>query len=239
MATEITALQNSSDGLAVSADGTTTTIFDLYEYGAPNPDRADLAVYLTAYKVDTDLEETAVVIEAFDTLTVDEFLMTNGVDGRYKFKYVQIELWDVATEYEEFDLVYDEGEEAFYEYINATPSTGNVVTNATYWTEVTDPTSKIDNVGEAEESGNLRYQVLEFILDYATAKCYGNVSVIVAKELCEAECNCSSKLCRSRNRLRTLLSVMRLSNTRQQYLQGERAAREAEKYCDECDCLEL
>lgn len=229
---------------SVSQDGSQSTLTDSTVYGGANPARNQVAVYLTAFKVDEDLVETALTIAAFDPELATTFTVTNTIDGRYRFKFVIINNWDVATTYDQYDLVWDTTQNAFYEYINATPSSGNAVTNPTYWTTVADPTTKIANVGTAQEADNLVYQILEYIIDYQTAKCYAQVAIEQAKELCEDDCNCggggcSSKLCKSKNRIRTLLSVMRIANIQQKYLQGERFAREAEKYCSDCGCLQL
>lgn len=233
------ALTPSISRTSVAEDGSYSVLTDGTTYGGANPDRNEVAVFLTAYRVDEDLVETAVDITAFDPKTATDFTVTNDVDGRYKYNFIIADDWLIGTEYNQYDVVWSPTEEAFYEYTFETPTTGNVVTDTIYWTALPDPTTKIDDVGTAEESGNLLYQVYERILDYATAACYANVAILAAKESCADDCNpVNSKYARPRNRLRTLLSVMRISDTRQQYLQGEKFAREAQKYCDECGCLE-
>ncbi len=223
---------------SVTADGSQSTLTDATVYGGANPDRNEVAIYLTAYKVDEDQVESALTVETFDPETATTFTVTNTIDGRYKYKFVIVDYWLVGTVYNQYDMVWSPTENAFYQYIFATPSSGQLVTNTTYYSPVTDPTTIIDDDGTAEESGNLIFQILEKIIDYATAACYANIAILSAKENCADDCGCSSKLCKSKNRIRTLLSVMRISDTRQQYLQGERFAREAEKYCSDCGCLE-
>ena len=148
-----------------------------------------------------------------------------------------VPLWKVGTTFNRYDLTYLSG--VYYQYIFATPTAGNAVTNPTYFSVVTDPATKIADVGGATSPANLIYLVQEKIIDYITAKCYANVAILAAKDSCADDCNCNSGICKSKNRIRTLLSVMRISDTRQQYLQGERAAREAEGYCSDCGCLEI
>ena len=224
---------------SVAQDGSYSVIDDGTVYGTPNPDRADVAVFLTAYKVDVNLIETAATVETFDPKTATEFTVTNGIDGRYKYYFIIADDWLVGTEYDQYDVVWSPTEEAFYEYTFETATTGNLVTDTVYWTALADPTSKIADVGTDEESGNLLYQVYERILDYATAACYADVAILAAKENCADDCNsANSKYARPRNRIRTLLSVMRISDVRQQYLQGEIFAREAQKYCNDCGCME-
>jgi len=237
---------------AVSEDGTTSTLTDGTVYGAPgNPfqERVDEAVYLTAYKVAEDLVETTIPITTFDPETASSFTITNDVDGWYKFYFVIINRWLVGTTYNRYDLTWSESEQGFYQYINVTPSSGNAVTDLAYFNPVADPTSTLQDIGEASEPTNITYQIYEYIIDYQTAKCYGTAAMLDAKENCGytgnyasgsskgSDCTCGSKTGKAVARLRTLLAVMRIANVRGQYLEGERFARLAEKYCDDCGCL--
>jgi hypothetical protein len=227
---------------SVSADGTLSTLSDSTVYGTPNPNRNQVATYLTAYKVDEDLVESALVVDTFDPETVTSFTVTNVVDGRYRFKFVIVDYWSSTPVYDRYDLVWDPAQNKFYEYVNTTPSPGGgsnpVVTDINYWAEVADPTSKIANVGTATEADNLLYQILEKIIDFQTAKCYADIAIAVAKEGCVQDCSCKNKTVKARDRAHSLLSLMRIADTRQLYLQGERWAREAEKLCSECGCIE-
>lgn len=223
---------------AVTAPGTTSTWTDETVYGGANPDRNEVALYLTAYKVDEDLVETALTVTTFDPEVVTEFTTTNGIDGWHKYYFVIVDNWLVGTEYEKYDLVWSTTENAFYEYINDTPSTGNLVTNATYFTVVTDPTTKIANVGTDEESGNLIYQVINKVLSYQTSICYIKAASKHAKENCSSgDCNCDSRLSRAFHNIRDLFNNLPLNESTGLYIQGEKNARLADKYCDDCGCL--
>lgn len=225
---------------SVSSDGTTSVITDSTTYGSPNQDRADVAVYLKAYKVSELLVETALTVATFDPETVTSFTVTNGADGRHKFYFVIIDNYAGGTTYTKYDLVWDTTQNAFYEYINASDTSGNAVTDTAYWSVVADPTTKIANVGTALESGNLNYAVIEKIIDYQTAKCWGNAAILVAKSCCDCQddCQCDARLKKSESKIHSLLTAMRICDTRLQYLQGERFALQAIHYCGECGCLE-
>lgn len=221
----------------VSADGTTTVWNDSTVYGGANPLRTQVAVFLTAKKLNEDLQETSLVVTTFDPELATSFTVTNTDDGWQKLNFVIINNWDGATTYDQYDLVWDTGQNKFYEYINTTPTSGNVVTNTTYWTVVTDPTTKIANVGTAQEADNLVYQVVQNIDDHNTAKCFGNVMIKYSKEYCAPDLDsCDSNTEKWKKRIHTLLTDMRVANTRQLYLEGERAARAASVYCKECGC---
>lgn len=217
---------------------TQSTWLDETVYGGANPDRNEVALYLTAYKVDKDLVETVLTISSFDPEIVTTFTTTNGIDGYHKYYFVIVDNWLVGTEYSRYDLVWSPTENKFYEYINATPSTGNLVTNATYFSEVTDPTTKIANVGTALESGNLIYQVIEKVVSFATSICYTKAASKHAKEECSGgNCSCDSRLGRLYHRIRDLFALLALNEATGQFVEGEKNARLAEKYCDDCGCL--
>lgn len=224
---------------AVTEDGASSTWADQTVYGAgSDPDRVDVAVYLTAYKVDEDQVETALEVTAFDPEDATTFTTENGVDGYHKYYFVIIPRWDVAVTYNQYDLVWSEDEEAFYEYINATPSSNNLVTNSTYFTAVEDPTTKIANVGTDEESGNLIYEVVGKILSYQTSICYIKAAAKHAKESCgEGACGCKGKTGKYFHKIRDLFNNLALNESTGQFLEGEKNARQAERWCDDCGCL--
>lgn len=221
----------------VATTGTESIFTDATVYGGANPDRNEVAVYFTAYKVNTDLEESALTVDTFDPETATTFTAANGDDGWHKYYFVIIDNWLIGTTYNQYDLVWSTSENAFYEYTNATPSAGNLVTNATYFTVVPDPTIKIANVDTDEESGNLIYQVLEYVVSYQTSICYMNAAIRNAKENCNGECDCDSRNYKQFVKIRNLFANLALNESQGKYLEGERSARLAEKYCDDCGCL--
>lgn len=224
---------------AVAEDGSTSTWSDDTVYGTPNPDRNEVAVYLTAYKVDEDLVETALEVTTFDPETATTFTTTNGVDGYHKYYFVIVPRWDVAVEYSQYDLVWSESEAAFYEYTNATPTTGNLVTDSTYFTVIADPTTKIADINTAEESGNLIYEVVEKVLDYNGSVCFLKAGIQHAKEICDNDsCGCDTRLGKYYHKIEDLFTSLAMYETVGRFVDGEKKARLLEKYCDDCGCLE-
>ncbi len=223
----------------ISAPGTSSQWSDETVYGSPNPDRSDVAVYLTAYKVDEDQVETALEVEDFDPETADEFITENTIDGWYKYNFVIIPVWLVGTTYNQYDLVWDTVTAAFYEYINASSSAGNAVTDVNYFTPVADPTVKIANVGIATESGNLIYQVINKVVAFQTSLCFIKSTSKTCKESCSptSDCTCGSRTAKLATRIRCLFTNLSLDEAQGKFLEGEKNARLAEKYCDECGCL--
>lgn len=226
--------------LTVTQDGSTSTWEDQTVYGSANPDRNEVAVYLTAYKVDVNQVGTALTVTTFDPEVATTFTTDNGsLDGWVKYNYVIIDNWLIGTQYEQYDLVWSTTENKFYEYTNSTPSTGNLVTNTVYFTEVLDPTTKIANVGTSSESGNLVYQVLNYVLTYQTSICYIKAASKHCKESCgNGDCGCDSRLGRAYHKIRDLFANMAINESTGQYLEGEKNAVLAAKYCDDCGCLQ-
>lgn len=223
---------------AVAQDGSTSTWADQTVYGGANPDRNEVAVYLTAYKVTEAQVETTLAVTTFDPEVVTTFTTDNGdIDGWVKYYFVIVDNYNAGVEYEKYDLVWSTSENQFYEYINDTPTTGSSITNPTYFLAVADPTTKIANVGTESESGNLVYQVINKILTYQTSICYIKAASKNAKESCDGDCGCDSRLGRLFHKIRDLFANLPLNESTGQYIEGEKNARLAEKYCDDCGCL--
>lgn len=232
------ALTADLDRTAVTADGSESTWEDNTVYGGANDDRNEVAVYLTAYKVSSTSVETAVDVTTFDPETATDFTTENGVDGHYKYNFVIIKNWLIGTTYNQYDLVWSTSLNAFYEYINETSSAGHAVTEASYFTVVPDPTVKIANVGTDLESGNLVYQVVNKVLSFQTSICYIKAASKHSKETCgSGDCGCDSRLGKSYHKIRDLFANLALNESTGQYIEGEKNARLAEKYCDDCGCL--
>jgi len=231
--------------MALTANTTRTAVtltnsnwLDETVYGGANPLRTAVAVFFTAYKVNEDQVETPLAVQAFDPKVATTFVSTNGIDGWHKYYFAIVNDWLVGTTYNRYDLVWSPTEEAFYEYINVTPSAGNVVTNPLFFLLVPDPTTKIANAGTALASGNLIFQVIQKVVSFSTSICYLKAAAKHAKEDCAGgNCSCDSRLGRLYHRIRDLFSLLAVNETTGQFIEGERNARLAEKYCDDCGCL--
>lgn len=228
---------------AVATGGASYVITDITTYGGANPARNTVGVFLTAYKVNEDLDETAMTVASFLPASAATFTITipttddNG-DGWHKIYFIICDKWLIGTTYDQYDVVFDSVGLKFYQYINVASSAGHLVSNTSYWSELTDPTSVIADVGTSEEPGNIVYTVTSKIIDYQTAKCFSTLVTGNARENCGEDCDCdpNSKLAKTLRKVRGLLTAMRIDDTQQLYLAGERAARLAENYCDDCGC---
>lgn len=224
----------------VVAPGTYFYLTDHTVYGTSgNPARNTLAVAMTAYKVAESLVETPMVVATYNPLTVTQFQVTATVDGWVKFYVAIIPIYTttVTVTSNKYDVVYDITTAKYYTYINSTPAINTVVTNATYWSIIADPTSVLQNIGTASVTNNISYQIVQSINTYLTEKCYNTVAKQNAKELCDCGCEGTdtSKTSRLFTQLDGLLIAAKIDDVQQLYLAGERAMRTAQTYCDQCN----
>lgn len=224
---------------SISTDGLTSNWTDSTVYGGANPLRNQVAVFITAYKVDENQVETALAVTTFDPEVATTFVTTNGVDGWTRYYFIIVNNWLVGTTYNRYDLVWDPTGNKFYQYINVTSTSGNAVSNTTYWAVVTDPTIYIKQIGTTTAVNNMAaYQVINKVIDFKTSVCYIKASSQHAKESCDTgECGCDTRLGSLFHKIRDLFASLTLNESTGKYLEGERNARLAEKYCDDCGCL--
>jgi hypothetical protein len=223
----------------ITAPGTTSVWVDQSVYTSPA--RNQVALDLTAFKVDENQVESALSVVTFDPKTVTTFTTTNTTDGWYKYYFIILDDWLIGTTYNKYDLVWSTAQSKFYEYTNATPSSGNAVTNLTYWSPVTSPSLKLKNIGTTSAPGNIRgYQIISKVVSFLTSICFLKAVAAKSKEDCDCDgdCGCGGKTAKLAGRIEDLLTTMEFDEVRGLYIEGERDARLAQKYCDDCGCNE-
>ena len=203
-------------------------------YGGAEPLRSAVALFLTAFKVDENQIETPLTVNSFDPELVTQFTVSNGVDGYHIYYFIIVNNYSALVQYEQYDLVWDTTSNKFYEYINTTPSTGSAVTDPLYFTEVLDPTVKLKS---QNIPGNVVYQIVRKIVTYQTSICNLKAGIQLAKEGCNDGCGCGSKTGKYAMKIRNYYSVLLLNEATGQFIEGEKNARLAEKYCVDCGCL--
>jgi hypothetical protein len=223
----------------ITAPGTTSIWDDQSTYTSPA--RNQVALDLTAFKVDENQVESALSVVTFNPKTVAQFTTTNTFDGWYKYYFIILDDWLVGTTYNTHDLVWSAAQTQFYEYIYPSPTAGNAVTNPTYWAVVTSPSLKLRNLGTATAPTNIRgYQIINKVVSFLTSICFSKAVAINSKEDCgcDGDCGCGGKAGKLAGRIEDLLTTIEFDEVRGLYIEGERDARLAEKYCDDCGCKE-
>lgn len=223
----------------VASSGTESLWTDSTVYGSGNPNRNQVAVYLTAYKVDEDLVETALDVDSFDPETATTFTTDNGIDGWHKYYFVIVNNWLIGTTYNTYDVVWAPSPNKWYQYTAIASTSGHAVTETAYFTEINDPTALIANVGTSSASANLVYEVVNKIISYQSSICFNKAAALYAKQCCDEDCNdCDTRLGRLFNKIFGLFTNLPINETTGQYLQGEKNARLLSNYCDDCGCSE-
>lgn len=221
---------------AVAADGSYVVLTDYTIYGSPNQVRNTVAVSMTAYKLSEQQVETTQVVATYNPETITNFQITNTIDGWVRYYCIIVDNFNIATVYNQYDLVWDATGNAYYQYIFATPSSGHTVSNTTYFSPVSDPTQYIRYVGLSNQVNNISYQVVNVVQRYQAYACYALIATKVAKDACLDDCSPKNVLLNTFTRLDALLNAAVIDEIEQLYVAGERAMRLAERYCDDCDC---
>lgn len=152
--------------LAISSDRTTATITDNTVYGTGgNPARSAVGVFLTAYKVDVDGNETALTVSSDDSdpETDSVWTVTLDEDGYYKFPFVIISDFDDTDTLALYDAVFNPSDNKVYRSKTAS-NTEDTLTNTTYYEEITDPSDLANNKDTATESANITSQLYVRVL---------------------------------------------------------------------------
>jgi hypothetical protein len=212
-------------------DGSTTTVTDATNYGAPEVERNTKAVYLLAFKVDEDLVEVGLDVETNDPLTVEDFTVENTTDGHQKFVLLIVQIYQGGEQYEDNDVVYYDG--VLYQNVSGGNLTGSTPAVGVNWAVVT-ADDIYELIGTADEPANLLYEVLQHVLAFTAEQCLGEIAPAHAKANCCGECTNPALETKFRE-LWLLIYVANIASNRGRYTEGERYMRSAENYCD-CGC---
>lgn len=155
----------------LTAIATNTTV-----YGSPNQDRDDAAEYVLWSKTDVNAVRTFTNPAQGDVLTNLVYSVSTLVDGWFELIRLRIQPYNGATAYVSGNVFYYATDGKVYQAIAS--STGQLPTNPTYFTEVTDLTTIIGNA-----SIETYYQ--NFYSEYRTNVCI--------RDKDDANCGCTNK----------------------------------------------
>lgn len=156
-------------GLTAIATNTTT-------YGSPNQDRDDAAEYVLWSKTDVNAVRTFTNPAQGNVLTNLSYSVSTLVDGWFELIRLRVQPYNGATAYVSGNVIYYATDGKVYQAIAS--STGQLPTNPTYFTEVTDLTTVIGN-----SSIETYYQ--NFYSEYRTNVCI--------RDKDDSNCGCANK----------------------------------------------
>jgi hypothetical protein len=210
----------------INEDIYTGTITDETVYGGANAARVDVVTYITGEKINQSGEvESDVTFATYDPTAATTYDFDVEKDGYYKFKFAIIPEYDNAVNYDQYDVVYSGG--AVYQAYAETPSAGTATGNASYWEVIAEPTSLLDDVGTATESGNLVYKLYERIIYPFSKKGYGDSAEQAALQCC-SDCERGEDV-KTHEMLAVLIRGMNASDTRSKFIKGEKMARKSQE----------
>lgn len=215
-----------------TTEGSNTIIVDSTTYGGDNEERNEVSVHLLAFKVDADLEETALEIESYDPTSVTSFTVTNGDDGHQKFILFIIPLYSSLVTFADKALVYHTDTETIYQNTSDGDVTDVTPGSDSTWTEVSLETV-YELIDTDNDPSNLILDILQTVLSFQAQACLGLKATAHAKSNCSG-CNGNPKAKEDFDELWLLVYLAAVASTRERFTEGERFMRSAEKYCDCC-----
>lgn len=217
--------------ISISNDSLVSTITDETVYGSPNADRADLRVFVQAYKVDVDNVATEVAVDPDDgdPQTDSEWTYDTPNDGHFKVYYVAIPAYDSGTDYNQYDAVYDPADDTVYRSKSGS-NQGNAVSDTDFWEVISEPATLANNEGTATESANIDSLVYRRVLTWLSQHAYG--------ELISENCACSdcddNELIPPYNLFSLLLNGAQIADQRTEVVKGEQICRRIESRYINC-----
>ncbi|UCD06999.1 MAG: hypothetical protein JSW41_04160 [Candidatus Aenigmatarchaeota archaeon] len=197
-------------------------------YGAPNPLRNDLALYLLGYKYKEgeDDEDITAVINNTDPQNVTYWEIANSEDGYYYFDLLTINIWDNLTSYVVDDLVFHN--QVFYKALNANNNSEPSDIN-TDWEIVTDLAAETANTSLV---ANVRYN-----MNYTCRIeiCYAKV-VHDSGAICNGCLDCKGQVLKLYQRLDVLLQSMFINMSQENWIEADKVAQTMVGYCKKTDC---
>jgi hypothetical protein len=205
------------------------TYTDQTVYGGSNPVRSQFANYIGISKMNSDgTVDYAVEVDTYDPETASNYIFDIEKDGWYRVYYAVVPVYDNATSYNQYDVVYLSG----VVYRALVTTVGNTPPNNSYWEVITDPAGLVGNVDSVTESGNLPYTIQQDIIYPFAKTCYGDLT-----EQADCNCNCDrSEKTLAYEQAGVFVDQLDVCNQRQKYPSGERIAVAAAEFCSDNDC---
>jgi len=175
------ALEQKLSLYSINADCENFTLNDDTVYGAPNPDRVDVAVYVTGVKKNNDGADTPLVVLPIvaDPFTVASWNVESAKDGWHVFSMYAISVWDMATAYLTGEAVYDNG--IIYKALRAS-------TNAPPSTSVND-WQTVSDLSEINDAGNIDFTLIDINIMCRSEICYSKIVSKAAIDTCTNSCD--------------------------------------------------
>lgn len=197
-------------------------------FGAPNPLRNTIALYLYGYKYRPSSDDELLVFsQTADPLTVSNWKINLTEDGYYYFRVLGIPIWDIATPYNVGDIVYDSSRY----WIAIDVSTGlQPLNNPVEWEEIPDLTTDAIYTNTSIYTGSL-----DQVFDYRAKVCYQTQVQLEAEGCCDCHSKDKSKT-KIYQKIFVHLSAARFDCLQQKYAQADAELKFLEDFCASVNC---
>lgn len=215
--------------IAIATDREDFDLTDSTTYGGANAARADVAVFVSAYKTDIASAETELDIEDYDETTASSWTIEYQKDGAYKICFAIIPDFDSGATYAQYDAIYSGG--VVYRSLQDSNTT-DTLTDEDWWEVVSDPATLANNKDTAEESANITSTIYLRVLSADGEYYYAN-------ELSKVSVNSDAEEGPTLQKFESwalMLDQIAIADSRQSVLDGERIARVMEsRFIDPID----
>jgi hypothetical protein len=197
-------------------------------YGAPNPARTDVALYLIGhkYRESTDDEDITAIINNTDPENVTSWEIANSEDGYYYFDIMAVLIWIDSTTYAIGDLVFFQ--QVWYKALtvnlNEEPTAVNV-----NWEIVPDLADELSNPTTAS---TVRYD-----MNYTCRVeiCYATV-VHDSGVICNGCTDCKGQVLQLYMKLDVLFQSMFINMSQDNWAEADKETRLIIGYCSKTNC---
>lgn len=152
----------SSVTLSTTGGSSTFTLTDNSTYTSPA--RNAVGVFLTVFKTDYKGAMSPLTSSSDDSDPATDSIWTVifSSDGWHQGLYVAVPNYNGGTTYAKYDAAYDTSSKQVY-VSSIAGNIGHALSNTTYWSVVSDPTTLALNVGLSNESANITATTLNFV----------------------------------------------------------------------------
>jgi hypothetical protein len=207
--------------IAIATDRESFDLSDDTVYGGANPARADNAVYVTAYKMDTSSEETELSVtgDDADPVTDSSWEIAYTLDGWYKIHFAIIPDFNSASTYAIYDAVYSGG--VVYRSLQNSNTT-DTLTDESWWEVIDSPADLAANKDTASESLNITSQVYHRIL---SAHSQYTFATDLSNQAMYIDTDEEDRTLTDYNKFAMWLDAMAIADSRSETIDGETIAR--------------
>lgn len=197
-------------------------------YGTPNPDRANLALFLYGYKYKKDVDDVPLIIDNTGPLVVTQWEVPMPTDGYYYFTLLGFNVYDILLSYTPNMYVFYAN--SYYKSLDFIIPGQDPINNPTLWELVPDLTIP-------EVSGNVSVYAAtsDQVVNYRAKACYQEQVQLEAEGCCDCHSREQTKT-KKYQRIFVHLNAASFDCLQQKYQQADAELLYLAEYCESIHC---